>query len=257
MSLVERNYTTRVIIFCATKHGAHRLAIIFGLCGKRFAEIHGNLSQGERQRSLQRFQKGEADYLLATDLAARGLDLCNVETVINFHLPLDVSRYIHRVGRTARMGRAGRAVTVYTSEEYAKVKLLGKQCRSKVKSTVLKRTVAPAAVEQWVEKISGLTDDINAIREDESLERELRLADMYTGKSENTQKPKDDIHSRPAKSWYITNNEKRELRSADAEQRQKESDSAAAAAEADDAAATSRSNKKKGKKPFEEPEARR
>merc|ERR1711920_589331 len=136
----------------------------------------------------------------------------------------------------------------------------GKQCRSKVKSTVLKRTVAPAAVEQWVEKISGLAEDISAIREDESLERELRLADMYTGKSENMQKHKDDIHSRPAKTWYITNNEKRELRSTDAEQRQKESDStAAAAAEADEAAAaaSSRSKNKKGKKPYEEPEVRR
>merc|ERR1712083_646756 len=126
------------------------------------------------------------------------------------------------------------------------------------KSTVLKRTVAPAAVEQWVEKLSGLTDDINAIREDESLERELRLADMYTGKSDNMQKHKADIHSRPAKTWYISNNEKRELRSTDAEQRQKESDStAAAAAEADEAAAATSRSKKKGKKPYEEPEARR
>merc|ERR1712039_1152410 len=170
MSLVERNYTTRVIIFCATKQAAHRLAIIFGLCGKRFAEIHGNLSQGERQRSLQRFQKGEADYLLATDLAARGLDLCNVETVINFHLPLDVSRYIHRVGRTARMGRAGRAVTVYCPEEYSKVKKLGRQCCTKVKSKVVKRTVASEAVQQWVDKIKDLSDDIAEIIQDESLE---------------------------------------------------------------------------------------
>merc|ERR1719203_1092404 len=170
----------RVIIFCATRQAAHRLAIIFGLCGKRFAEIHGNLSQGDRVKSLQRFQNGEADFLLATDLAARGLDLCNVETVINFHVPLDVSRYIHRVGRTARMGRAGRAVTIYAPEEYAKVKKLGKQCCSQVQSKVLKRTVAGDAIDTWSSKIKSLEADVDAIRQDESLERELRLADMLS-----------------------------------------------------------------------------
>merc|ERR1712194_596418 len=121
-----------------------------------------------------------------------------------------------------------------------------------------KRTVAPAAVDQWMEKIAGLADDITAIREDESLERELKLADMYTGKSDNMQKHKEDIHSRPAKTWYMTNNEKRELRSTDAEQRQQEADSAgAAAAEADDAAAASSSKKSKNKRQYEEPDTRR
>jgi len=153
MSLVTRNYKARVIVFCATRQSAHRLAILFGLCGLSFTEIHGNLTQAERVEGLQRFQSGQADYLLATDLAARGLDLNKVETVINFHLPFDVARYIHRVGRTARMGRAGRAVTIYCPEEYHKVKQLGKQCCTKVKSKVIKRTVAAEAIQQWVEKI--------------------------------------------------------------------------------------------------------
>merc|ERR1712203_1313642 len=103
---------------------------------------------------------------------------------------------------------------------------LGKQCRSKVKSTVLKRTVAPAAVEHWVTKIKDLSEDISAIREDESVERELRLADMYTGKQENMQKHRENIHSRPAKTWYMDNKEKRELKSTDAEQRLAASDAA-------------------------------
>lgn len=163
-------------------------------------------------QALQRFQKQEADFLVATDLAARGLDLCNVETVINFHLPLDISRYIHRVGRTARMGRAGRAVTIYCPEEYSKVKQLGRQCCSEVKSKVLKRTVASSAVEHWAAKIESLKDDIEGILQEDSLDRELRFADILSGKADNLQKHKSTIQSRPAKEWYITNADKHRLK---------------------------------------------
>lgn len=215
LSLVTRSYKDRTIVFCATKQAAHRLAILFGLCGLTFAEIHGNLPQAERVQALTRFQREEVSYLLATDLAARGLDLANVDTVINFHLPLDVSRYIHRVGRTARMGRVGRAVTIYTPEEYAKVKKLGKQCCSQVKSKVLKRTVAAEAVAIWSQKIESSQDDIDLILQDEGLERELRLADMLTGKSDNLQKHKATINARPAKQWFVTNNEKQKVKDLD------------------------------------------
>merc|ERR1719198_1180064 len=217
MRLVKRNYKERVIIFCATRQSAHRIAILFGLCGLKFTEIHGNLAQAERVEGLQRFQRGEADYLLATDLAARGLDLNKVETVINFHLPLDVARYIHRVGRTARMGRAGRAVTIYCPEEYGKVKQLGKQCCTKVKSKVVKRTVAAEAIQHWVDKIKELREDIDLIVQEESIEREERLADLLVNKSDNMQKFKKDINSRPAREWYVTNREKRDLKTEDNE----------------------------------------
>jgi len=215
MSLCERNYRSNVIIFCKTKRDAHRLAIIFGLCGLKFAEIHGNLLQVDRMKSLQRFQEQQVDFLVATDVAARGLDLCNVETVINFHLPSDADRYVHRCGRTARMGRAGRAVTLYCPEEYAKVKTLGKRCCTKVASTVLKRTVAATAVEEWSKKIEGFEEDIAAIVNDESVERELRMADMLSAKSENLQKHRKEIAARPESKWIMTNAEKEKLKSQD------------------------------------------
>merc|ERR1711920_771340 len=107
---------------------------------------------------------------------------------------------------------------------------------------------------EWVAKIADLKEDIDAIREDESVERELRLADIYTGKSENLQKYKQDIHSRPAKQWYMTNNEKRELKSTDAEQRLKASEDAAKAAEEADASAAAGKGKK-NKRPYEDPDA--
>jgi ATP-dependent RNA helicase DDX27 len=226
-----------------------------------FAEIHGNLPQGDRVRALQQFQQGEATFLLATDLAARGLDLANVETVINFHLPLDISRYIHRVGRTARMGRAGRAVTIYTTSEYAKVKQLGRQCCSKVKSKVLKRTIAADAVRTWADKIQSLAEDITSINEEEGLERELRLADILANRSENLQKHKADIQARPAKQWIMTNIDKRKLKEEDNERVRKvaagaEEDPAAAGGNTSDVA--TRKDNKRGREPtLEDVEERR
>mmetsp|Transcript_22200 Transcript_22200/g.39996 ORF Transcript_22200/g.39996 Transcript_22200/m.39996 type:complete len:714 (-) Transcript_22200:86-2227(-) len=215
LSLCSRNYTSKVIIFCSTKQAAHRLAIIFGLSGMKFAEIQGNLQQVDRVKALKQFQNGEADFLIATDLASRGLDMPGIKTVINFHLPLDVTRYIHRVGRTARMGRSGRAVTLYIPEEYAKVKQLGRQCCTKVKSKVLKRTVAADAIQTWAEKIDGYKEDIAEIMQEEDLDKELRLADLLAGKSDNLQKHKKDIQARPAKEWFMTNKDKQKLKEDD------------------------------------------
>jgi len=214
LSTVSRNYKKRAIVFCGTKHAAHRLAIIFGLCGLSFAELHGNLQQSQRVLSLKAFQEEEADFLLATDLASRGLDLTNVETVINFHLPLNTARYIHRVGRTARMGNVGRAVTLYVPEEYSKVKRLGKQVCTKVESKVLKRSVAADAVREWSQKVEGLTADIEAVVAEESVDREMRLADMLVERQSNMEKHKAAILSRPEKKWFQTAGERQELKEA-------------------------------------------
>jgi len=249
LSLCTRNYTARVIVFCATRQAAHRLAIIFGLCGLRFTEIHGNLAQAERVEGLQRFQRREADFLLATDLAARGLDLDQVETVINFHLPLDSSRYIHRVGRTARKGQTGRAVTIYCPEEYVKVKKLGRQCCSKVKSKVMKRTISSEAVQKWLEKINGLQEDIELIQQEESLERETRLADLLVSKSDNLQKYKKEIQSRPAKSWYMTNREKQDLKAEEVEHLEKQQ---SAEAEEEEAASSKKRNRERDRQEIAE-----
>merc|ERR1719215_1536403 len=86
--------------------------ILCGLCGIQGAELHGNLTQPQRLQSLEQFRKSEVDILLATDLAARGLDISRVETVINFEMPNQVETYIHRIGRTARAGRGGKSCTL-------------------------------------------------------------------------------------------------------------------------------------------------
>ena len=104
-ALLTRTFTDHVIVFIRTKQQCQRMHIILGLLGLRAAQLHGNMSQAQRLQSLKQFKDEEIDILLTTDVAARGLDISGVQTVINFQLPDTLEHYIHRVGRTARAGK--------------------------------------------------------------------------------------------------------------------------------------------------------
>ena len=101
----------RVIVFARTKHRANRVAEQLGKRGIDAEAIHGNKSQGARERALKRFRAGDARVLVATDIAARGIDVDNVTHVINYELPNEPESYVHRVGRTARAGAGGAALS--------------------------------------------------------------------------------------------------------------------------------------------------
>jgi superfamily II DNA/RNA helicase len=105
-----------VLVFCRTRRGAGRLAERLERQGLTATSMHGDLSQSQRERALRRFAGGHARVLVATDVAARGIDLDDIGLVINFDPPEDHDAYTHRVGRTARAGRTGRAVTMVMPE---------------------------------------------------------------------------------------------------------------------------------------------
>ena len=102
---------SRVLVFARTKHRANRVAEKLDRGGIAAEAIHGNKSQGARQRALQRFRDGDARVLVATDIAARGLDVAGISHVINYELPNEPENYVHRIGRTARAGAGGTAVS--------------------------------------------------------------------------------------------------------------------------------------------------
>jgi ATP-dependent RNA helicase RhlE len=108
-----------VLVFSRTKHGANRLADRLGRDGIQAAAIHGNKSQGARQRALEDFRSGRTRVLVATDIAARGIDVKGIALVINFDLPEEPEAYVHRIGRTARMGAAGLALSFCDPSERA------------------------------------------------------------------------------------------------------------------------------------------
>jgi len=107
------------LVFVRTKRGADRLARKLGQQGVAAVAMHGDLTQGQRQRALARFERGDVSTLIATDVAARGLDLDDVTHVINFDPPEDGKAYTHRVGRTGRAGRSGTGVTLVLPEQQA------------------------------------------------------------------------------------------------------------------------------------------
>src|SRR5207247_8056118 len=99
------------LIFVRTKRGADRLARNLKNAGFRVGALHGGMSQPQRERALGHFASGDHDVLVATDVAARGLDLRDITHVVNFDPPEDEKAYLHRVGRTARAGRGGTGIT--------------------------------------------------------------------------------------------------------------------------------------------------
>jgi ATP-dependent RNA helicase RhlE len=100
----------RVIVFTRTKHGANKIAGQLAKSGHEAQAIHGNKSQSARQRALNEFRKGRSRILVATDIAARGIDIDDVSHVVNFDIPDCPENYVHRIGRTARAGGAGIAI---------------------------------------------------------------------------------------------------------------------------------------------------
>ena len=122
----------KVLIFTRTKHGANRVAQHLDRCGIRSDAIHGNKSQSARQRALKDFRAGRIRALVATDIAARGIDVEGVTHVINFELPNEPESYVHRIGRTARAGAAGIAISFCDSEERGYLRDIEKIIRQSV-----------------------------------------------------------------------------------------------------------------------------
>lgn len=117
--LVTTGDWRQVLVFTRTKHGANRLAEQLCKDGIEAAAIHGNKSQGARTRVLASFKSGELRVLVATDLAARGLDIEQLPHVVNYELPNVAEQYVHRIGRTGRAGVSGEAISFVSTEEMA------------------------------------------------------------------------------------------------------------------------------------------
>ncbi|ODU52481.1 MAG: RNA helicase [Armatimonadetes bacterium 55-13] len=105
------------VVFCRTRQETHDLSEALRLRGYNAESLHGDMNQGERDRVMKRFRDGHADLLVATDVAARGLDIDTVTHVVNYDIPWDVEQYIHRIGRTGRAGRSGDAITLVEGKE--------------------------------------------------------------------------------------------------------------------------------------------
>ena len=203
---VANTCSGRVIVFFKEKKESHRMATIGQVFGLEIAELNGNMSQAERLASMADFQSGVKRYLFATDLASRGLDLPNVELVVNYNLPSAVdaeTRYIHRVGRTARMGKSGKSITLYTAEEYPIVKRIVKKSVDRdLRGKVYERKLTVNLSEVWGQRISSIRKILAEIEKEEKVEAEMYISSRKIAKLERLSSAgKRPTEKSPAKVW--------------------------------------------------------
>jgi ATP-dependent RNA helicase RhlE len=130
--ILASRHTEQVLVFGKTKHGCNRLAEQLETAGLQAVAIHGNKSQAQRQKALSQFKAGKARVLVATDVAARGLDIANLPLVINYELPMVAEDYVHRIGRTGRNGAQGEALSLVSPDEAALLRQIQRLLKAEV-----------------------------------------------------------------------------------------------------------------------------
>lgn len=130
--LLDCENIARSIIFCRTKRGVDELYSSLQARGYQAEGLHGDLSQAQRNKVMRMFKEGKVEHLIATDVAARGIDVENVSHVINYDVPQDPESYVHRIGRTGRAGKSGIAITFVTPREYRQLRLIEKTAQTRI-----------------------------------------------------------------------------------------------------------------------------
>jgi len=127
VKLLEIEKRNKCIIFCRMKREVDRLAEHLQALGFNAAGLHGDLEQIDRDKVIKAYRRGEVKIMVATDVAARGLDVKDVTHVFNYHIPFDPQSYVHRIGRTGRAGKSGQAITLVTTEEFKELQRIQKE----------------------------------------------------------------------------------------------------------------------------------
>ena len=204
LAIVARTFTKKVIVFSRTKQQAHRLKIVMGIHGLKACELHGDLTQTQRLAALEEFRTGEATHMVATDVAARGLDIAGVDAVVSYDAPRTLASYLHRVGRTARAGRKGTALTFMEESDRKLVKAVSKRG-----GKLVARSLPTHVVEEFHAKIEGMGEAIKEVDMEERAEKHLARAEMEAIKAENLMEHHKEIHSRPKRDWFQTERDKK------------------------------------------------
>ncbi|EUD64646.1 adenosinetriphosphatase [Plasmodium inui San Antonio 1] len=212
LHLCSNVYKNHAIIFFKTKKETHLMYLIFSLFNFKCAELHGSLTQKKRIESILKFKKNEVDFLLCTELASRGLDIDHILYVINYNLPSNVIKYVHRIGRTARIGKDGTASTLYRPNEKTDVKKIIKGLKKSKNTKIFRRNISTDSISHWDNLLRKKKKQINEMIKEEKENKEIDKATKSIKKIKNLIQFKDEIMSRPPREWFLTNKEKLHLR---------------------------------------------
>ncbi len=159
--ILDLESPSSAIVFCRTKREVDEVSETLQARGYTAVAVHGDIPQAQRERLLRSFREGHSELLIATEVAARGLDIPDVTHVFNYDIPDDADAYVHRVGRTGRMGRKGDAITFVTPREIRQLRFIEKQIRKKLKPMQVPtpRDIAARRTETFREVLRGAIDD--------------------------------------------------------------------------------------------------
>ncbi|MDR1241386.1 MAG: DEAD/DEAH box helicase [Deltaproteobacteria bacterium] len=172
------------IVFCSTKLGVDELATHLLACGYQADSLHGNLSQAQRDRVMGRFRSGGLELLIATDVAARGLDVDDVDLVLNYDVPFDVESYVHRIGRTGRAGKSGKAATFVTARELYKIRDISRYTKADIQRARLpsKREVSDLKTSRLLGEVLATAEAMKEERKDaQKIDRYEYLLESVSG----------------------------------------------------------------------------
>lgn len=156
--LLETEETNKCIVFCRMKREVERVTEHLEAMGFNAKGLHGDMEQTERDEVIKAYRRGEVKIMVATDVAARGLDVKNITHVINYHIPFDPQSYVHRIGRTGRAGKSGQAITLVTTEEFRELQRIQKEVGAQMRLSVIEEEqgVDEAGREYLVERIRDI-----------------------------------------------------------------------------------------------------
>jgi len=163
--LLEYYQPKLCLIFCNTKRKVDELAEYLKKQGYQAEGLHGDMSQHQRDVSMNRFRNGSTNILIATDVAARGIDVEDVEAVINYDIPQDIEYYVHRIGRTGRAGKTGRSFTFVSGREIFKVRDIERVCH-----TTIEEKKMPGASKVMKAKAEKMLEQVWKLKEDKDVE---------------------------------------------------------------------------------------
>ena len=164
--LIDYYTPGRALIFCNTKRMVDELTEHLKGRGYEVEGLHGDLTQGQRDTVMNLFRSGRTNILIATDVAARGIDVSDVEAVYNFDVPEDIEYYVHRIGRTGRAGKTGRSFTLVVGREAYKIRDIERICHTKIKERKV-----PSAADITARKAEKILKEATAVIENEDISR--------------------------------------------------------------------------------------
>ncbi len=169
--ILDVDEPTTAIIFCKTKKGVDELVEAMQARGYNVEGMHGDMNQNQRLNTLRKFKEGNLEFLVATDVAARGIDVEDVTHVINYDMPQDTESYVHRIGRTGRANKEGIAYTLVTAREYMTLKQIEKSTKSKIR-----RKEIPTIDDIFYAKYNNILSRVKDTLEEEDYKRFVPLA---------------------------------------------------------------------------------